>query len=169
MTTAQWLFEYQTLKDAEKERYDMITLLFRSGIKAFRETLISTLGLNPTNEPPDEDDGTPFVPLSLMVGRPEIMHELLQEADRNSVPQAKDHDEQYEAIAQKLASGDFADLHPIFTDASFGKPTPNSQRVTPEEKWRRPENLEFLRSLGVTLINTDDEDGAQEAHESVDG
>lgn len=115
MTQAQWLFEYVSLKDKEKEDFEFVQMSF----KALKRMLVNLLGLNLMNSKEDTEKMTEtelenvFVPLAVMAGRREVVEHILKKFKDEEQPEIKPDDE-FEKLSQAIARGDdLGDMAPI--------------------------------------------------------
>ena len=101
MTRAQWLFEYESLR--EKELFDAKQTV--ETLELFKTLLIHILGLNLLRD--EDDENSPeFTPLSLISGRREIIQMILDKLEgKQSIKQAVE-DPEFEKMSQAIASGD---------------------------------------------------------------
>jgi hypothetical protein len=117
MTKTQWVFEYHALRRKEEQT-------FKSYADAFRQTLVSVLGLNmirPVNEnglpktydEMSDDEKVAFMPLVAWCGHPEMLKKVFEqmqsEIDMSSVT---DPDSDYEKLVASIDAAD-GDMIPI--------------------------------------------------------
>lgn len=157
MTWEQWVFEYASLKRKESQDAELITTIMETSSHSIRETLIGLLGLNLVPKTQVEpSDTTPFVPMSFLVGRPEIMKRLLDDLQNEERVEARPDDE-FEAFSRdlqaRLESGDdFGDMEPVI----------GPDETTPELRWNTDRMQSLLKSVGVTVVD-DSEDQEEPA------
>ena len=149
MSYGQWMFEAAALrrKDRlEREWQQKLTEeIFKSSVKSLREVMIHVLGLHIGAGKGKDGEPTPYIPFALYCGRPEFLEEMIKkdEADEKLVD-ALDQDQ--DSLHEGLANLDSGDLEPIFSGALSDDPL---------ERWRSKENQEFLKSIGIDLVDND--------------
>lgn len=145
MNHAQWLFEATALRKKEREEAEkhdhLIRAIFTASRKTLRELLVHILGLNiGAGKPEGDSDLTPYIPLTLYTGRPDVMNEMMErEKNQEKMKDALDN-ENLDQLNDSLMNLDAGDLEPLFTGALSSDPF---------ERWLAPDNLENLRAVGV--------------------
>lgn len=177
MTWAQWLFEYAALRSKEEEQLKYTGKMMEFSARTLRETMISTLGLNLVHtdslkkEGVDYDEerhGTPFVPMSFLVGRPETMKELIDSYEKYETSEGALNDDDFDKFSRelqkRLESGEEGDMEPIIS-AAIGP-----DETTPEKRWASPQIQSLLRSAGVHIVDEEDTPkvSSQEAQASAE-
>lgn len=145
MNEAQWLFEYYALRKREEEETNFFVTLVRGIITNLREMLIGLLGLNVIKQwtlKPGETapDVTPFVPLSFLVARQDVLKHYIDEGARDDTPVPPEQDAAFEAWSAKLARGDIADMDPILIG------TPDDDKNV---YWRSEAAQQALKAMGI--------------------
>lgn len=163
MTSAQWLFEYMSLREKEKEDNELIIQV----MKALRQVLVSVLGLDllskikrsKAGDEEIEDDDDAFIPMSLLAGRREVIEHLIEEMQREEVSKEAIDDDEFEKMSQAIASGeDLGDMSPLFeVDEAL------NEKLT---EWFTPGREQELRALGVKIV--EDRVGGDIAHVDID-
>lgn len=162
MTWGQWLFEYAALKKKEEKEAELVTTVMEASAHTMREILIGVLGLNLVHKDQFEAErraageevqrGTPYVPMSMLVGRPEIMKELIDELDKHEGGMAAMDDDEFDKFSRelqkRLESGDYGDMEPII----------GPDETTPEKRWNTERMQALLRSAGVFVREEEDPD-----------
>jgi hypothetical protein len=126
MTEAQWLFEFEGLRQKEEATNEMTGEVVKVCVDALRNTLIQVLGLNlvhPDDVLPEErESGQPvFIPYSYLGGQPEVMKHVLEKYEKaEEASKATDRamrDTSFEAFSRDLqrmlTAGQIGDLEPI--------------------------------------------------------
>jgi len=135
MTRAQWLWEYYALQKKDEERTDIIV----DTVKALEQMLIQIFGLNILKD--KEEDS--YIPMSMLVGRREIVEAMLDKISKDSVAKDAIDDDQFEAMSAAFASGemedDLGDMDPIIEE-KIEEATEQSRQA-------------YLRSLGVNIVD----------------
>jgi hypothetical protein len=143
MTYAQWLWEYEALKQKEKEEVETSLEL----MKLFRITIIKLLGLDLLAEKDeadedDEDAGPVYVPLALMVSRREVVDVIMKKMEADSAIQKSLADDAFEAMSAAMARGELiGDMEPVISE-------PAAQEDTVRELLYREE----LAAVGVKIV-----------------
>lgn len=150
MNLAQWIVEANAISQKEREaaKYsaDMTNVLFKAGVKAFRDTLIQLLGTNiGAPKKKNSDDWTPATPLVMFIARPEVLDDALNREKDQEAANAAVGDVQYDAMNTMLMSMSDADMLPILDESAF-LPTIHSAEV------RR-----MLSDIGVDLADVPEE------------
>lgn len=145
MNEAQWLFEYYALRKREEDEGNFFITLVRGIVTNLREMLIGLLGLNVIKRwvlKPGETapDVTPFVPLSFLVSKPEMLKHYIDEGEKDDTVVPPEQDAAFEAWSAKLARGDVADMDPILIG------TPNDDKNL---YWRTEAAQQALKAMGV--------------------
>lgn len=160
MTYAQWMFEYHALQEKERGWAKQIAEVVKGFARSLREMLIGVLGLNlirewkaPKDKPFDTDtkaalaDVTPFVPASILFGRPQVLQAYLddlkktEKEERASEAFRAQQDAAFEAFSAALARGETPpDMDPVL----MGRPGDTLNLY-----WRSEDAQAALRSLGV--------------------
>lgn len=147
MTEAQWMLEYHALRSKEKDQVDLAKTVFLR----FQEMLSDILGLNVVHDTrKDKSEGVrPFVPMSLLVGRPEIMQEYLKGLERGAAEDEGAADESFEKLSQQIQAQ--AEGRPTEDDTSALVPvlTANLSDLDTGNAWQSAEVQAALRALGV--------------------
>ena len=154
MTTEQWHFEYEGLLAREEAKASTLARVFRDAVRAFREVLISVLGLNllkrwigATPEQAERlKDMTPFVPAAYLWTKPEVLEHWQQEALRDEGAEAAMKDEAFEAFSAALARGDLSEVDPRL----LGTPDEGTEKF-----WNSVEVEQMLNRLGVRRVTRD--------------
>ena len=159
MTQAQWIAEYIGLRKMEQEKIEVASKFFEIGGLALRRLLVGLLGLNlakakvgADGEEVAQEEGReePFVPLSYLVSRPELLEAYsAQLSDEVEATHAME-DEEFEEMSKRLAKGDLGDLDPILSAKL-------TERFDAEAYWKSPENQAFLAAAGVKIRHTEAE------------
>jgi hypothetical protein len=145
MTYAQWLWEYEALKQKEKEEVETSLEL----MKLFRITIIKLLGLDllaDQNEKDETDDdlGPVYVPLALMVSRREVVDVIMKKMEADSAIQKSLADDAFEAMSAAMARGELVgDMEPVISETA-------AQEDTVKELLYREE----LASVGVKMVES---------------
>lgn len=151
MTFAQWYFEAMALahkeRQEEKRLQDYISNSFKSYFRSLHESLIRILGLA-VGKSKEEGGFTPFIPLSHVVAKPEVVEQLKKLGDVENATQ----DEGLDTLNEQLAELDIGDLEPIL----FGD-------TDVLDSWFSPENEALLRALGVEMAS--DQEGVERVEE----
>jgi hypothetical protein len=161
MTDAQWLWEYEALREKERDQIDNVMEVF----KLARRGLVKILGLdliqqlwNEESETGDYDEDA-FIPMSLLVSRREIIEHFMKEMEnKKGIKQAMEDDD-FEKLSQAMASGeinDVADMEPVISN----------EQINAALAWNGPLNQKQLEILGIKVI--DKEDLGDTAHISFD-
>ena len=141
MTDAQWLMEYYSLQQKEKNEYTML----EDGLKALRSLLVNVLGLNLLNDLSDVDANEEmFIPMSVLVGRREVAETILKKVDEDINIDKVMSDDSFEEMSKALANGtidDIGDMDPIF-DIDESK----------IEEMQKEEREKELAMLGVKIV-----------------
>jgi hypothetical protein len=153
MTSAQWLFEYMSLREKEKEQTDTLIQTLR----VLKHMLITILGLNLGQKKKDGDeekkdeDEEGFIPLSLVAGRREVVEHLLEQMQSEEVAQVAIDDNEFEKMSAAIAHGeDLGDMSPLFeVDEDLNK-TLNT--------WFTPGREQELQRLGVKIFEEKEDD-----------
>lgn len=153
MSHAQWLAQakiYQIQEQRERESQSkLIEEVFSASIKAFRETLIRILGTNiGAGKPKNPDDPTPFYPMSMIVGRPEVLEELIQREQEELRVTAAVEDPELDKFNDELMNIDFGDIEPLLNSGI------NSD--DPLERWKSDEWQQMLRDMGIEVVGGND-------------
>jgi len=143
MTYAQWLWEYEALKQKEKEEVETSLEL----MKLFRITIIKLLGLDlladqTEKDEADEDSGPVYVPLALMVSRREVVDVIMKKMEADSAIQKSLADDAFEAMSAAMARGEsMGDMEPVISESA-------AQEDTVRELLYREE----LAAVGVKIV-----------------
>jgi len=163
MTSAQWLFEYESLRERESEQTELVI----QTLKSLKHILVSVLGLNLMNgvikkkdqgeEQEDKLDEV-FVPLSLLAGRREVVELMLEKMQSDEVAHDAINDEEFEKMSAAIAKGeDLGDMSPMFdVDEKL-----NETLTT----WFTPVRENELQRLGIKIF---EEKESEVGHVKVD-
>lgn len=152
MTHAQWLIEAAALREhddaARKERTAFAVTVFKAAVHAFRDVLVSTLGLNigTSNVEKDEDAPPRITPFVVFVTPPERLEDIMRRAGDNEEAESAVADDNLDTLNEQLARLDIGELEPLFTEKT----------LDPYERWLSPENVQALRLAGVDLRHDED-------------
>lgn len=108
MTLAQWMFEYEALQAKERDEVEVRVAVETRVLRAQRDMFITLLGLNLLPEREEEkakagDDYVPdILPLSVLVGRPQMIRDLLDGLERAQSETAAAQDANFEAFSANL-------------------------------------------------------------------
>lgn len=154
MTDAQWLFEYNAIKNKEKDQINTIGSLYKNAVVSFRETLIELLGLhiaaddNPQKiifgegKDRDEVEVSDFTPLVLLAGNPAMIEGAFKNReDASKVADALD-DPEFEAFSAALEQDLVGDMDPVILG-------PTDPEEIMKEKWFSPYTQDMVESLGI--------------------
>lgn len=161
MTNEQWLFEYYAQAQKDRELAEFTNHVMKTATHIVRETLIGVFGLNlihradvdERREEDGEEFSTPFVPMSYLVGRPEIMKDLVEKyqkaeaAEKEIESPDEDFDAYSRELQHRLESGDYGDMEPIISD-DYGTEEERAERM--KLHWQSDDMQQMLVSLGVT-------------------
>ena len=145
MSYEDWLFEYEGLRMREEQADTKMTEVYRMAFRDFTRTLVALLGIELKKTAPDEP--VSFVPLSLLVGRPEIMKEFrkLQTSEEAAL------DEQANAASDFVMNTDFGDMEPMFDFSKYDE----LEKEIDDQRHQR-----LLRAMGVEIVSESDIVGA---------
>lgn len=117
MSLAQWTFEARALRRKEDESFKLVQEVFLHAHKVFRNDLISLLGLSIGAGKADEDkpDSTPFIPLNLYCGRPEVMEQLSELDGKEQAATSATKDKSIDALSDLILNMEEGDLEPIIS------------------------------------------------------
>jgi len=159
MTTAQWMMEYHALRAREEAQVNMVTAVFKGAVRALRSLFISVLGLHYTPKPVEgeevseaarDDDGIAiptYMPLSYIVGRPEMLEVLRKNyQDAEGAEQAL-ADTTFDQFSARLAAGDMSDLEPVL------EALPDMDR---DGEFDLAAHHALLESMGIKIVKTED-------------
>jgi hypothetical protein len=173
MNLAQWLFEHKAMRRRDREVVDIAGTFMEMGLKSLRELLINLLGLNLVHRSAAEaeaekrgeelpKDFTPFVPLSFIVGRPDVVSKLQEEYAQADQASRATKDATFDAwsreLQRRLESGDMGDMEPILVGPQF---------ESREQEWMAL-NADLLKSLGVTIRGESEEQEKEKLREEID-
>lgn len=143
MTWGQWLFEYHALRKKEEDEGKFLGEVMVAATNALRETLVGVLGLHLfAEEKPAGSGPTPFIPAAALFSNHHLLKHVIEAKEKAKQAEEAMQDDAFEALSQKLAKGDFGDLHPILRGGNIA-----------EDKnayWRSEEAQLALRRAGVT-------------------
>jgi hypothetical protein len=150
MTRAQWVMEYIGLQNRESDLSDTIGAIYKNSFRGLRDLFIMLLGLKFKNAPIDADpDAFPeFTPMSLLVGRPDVIKLFMEKEEKEEAAEVATTDEQFDEWSKKLAAGDYSDMDPIVTDSMLN-PDPNA-------RWHSEEMQQSLRALGIKIVDPEE-------------
>jgi len=142
MTYAQWLWEYEALKQKEKDDVETSLEL----MKLFRITLIKLLGLDLLADKTEvdednEDMGPVYVPLAIMVSRREVVDVIMKKMDAESAIQKSLADDDFEKMSAAMARGELGDMEPVVSEST-------AQEDTVKDLLYREE----LAAVGVKIV-----------------
>lgn len=116
MTQAQWLAEAIFLRKQEKDQLELTRQVFKEGVKALREVLVSVLGSNIGAGRKKNEDGTSqYLPFVLYVTKPEILDEMIKRDEAGVEAENKTLDD----LNDFLMGMDDGDLEPLFDDTEM--------------------------------------------------
>lgn len=117
MSLAQWTFEARAIRRKEDESFKLVQEVFLHARKVFRNDLISLLGLSIGAGKADEDkpDSTPFIPLNLYCGRPEVMEQLSELDGKEQAATSATKDKSIDALSDLILNMEEGDLEPIIS------------------------------------------------------
>lgn len=147
MTSTQWLFEYFSLKEKERDEFELVESTF----KAFRRMLVGLLGLDLLkNKDEIEENKESFIPMSLLAGRREVVETILKQwKDEETTEYIED--EEFEKMSQAIARGDdLGDMSPIID--------PSGEEADALKQWFTPGRMEELKRMGVKITHHDEPD-----------
>lgn len=148
MTTAQWIFEMRALEARDRAQVDLITSAFQAGVSSLKTLMVGLLGLRWGTEK-DEAGEPMWVPLSHIVGRPEMLKTMFEAQEKSERVDDAVGDEAFDAWSSQLAKGDLGDLGPILE---------NMPDISdPVHLWNTPEIQETMRAMGVRIYNKEEE------------
>jgi hypothetical protein len=142
MTTTQWLFEYHSLQ--EKEKQDTENLI--ETLKVSKKMLVNLLGLNLLKEPGDTEDDETFTPLSMLTGRREIVETILNNMDKDKQIQQALDDQHFDELSTAFANDDIGDMEPVVFNEEEIK-----QKL---EIAKQEEREQELRAAGVKIVDS---------------
>lgn len=169
MSYMQWFAEYHALKRVDKEKVELISKVMEIGIHSIRELFVGLLGLNLIHKKALEAEGTevpegvtPFVPMSFLVSRPEILKQLMEDMEKADSAERGVTDDAFDAwsrdLQQRLESGDMGDMEPLLGPVY----------MDPKERWTMPANLDLLRNLGVKITGEEEENRKKQIRKDID-
>jgi len=151
MTRAQWVMEYIGLQERETALAETVGTVYTNSFRGLRDLLIMLLGLKFKVSPEDADpDAFPeFTPMSLLVGRPEVMKTLIEKEEKEEAAKEATEDEKFDEWSKKLAAGDYSDMDPVVSE-NLVNPDPNAL-------WNSQEMQQSLRALGIKVTEPEGE------------
>lgn len=138
MTTTQWMFEYYSLRKKEKEDVDLVVDV----MKSFRKMLVNVLGLDLMKDSGNKDENT-FMPLSLMVGRREVVDSIIDKIKKEEQIAAALNDKDFDSLSKNMAE-DTGDMEPIIT-------IPSEADIIEMNKKERERQL---KTLNIKLVDS---------------
>lgn len=116
MTKAQWLFEYTALLEREKEDR-------KFQLKAFKNILVSILGLDIPNKMKGDEDPEAYTPLVMMAGNHHLLKAMIDNINKDKddgdpARSSKVGDTEYEAQLARMEAG----MEPMEDDPFAGIP-----------------------------------------------
>lgn len=153
MSHIQWVFEGLALRKKEreerKERMQLVSSVFNESIKAFREIVISLLGLNVGAGTRDEGELSPYIPLINYVAKPELLKAMLDSDAKAEASKSALKDESLDELNKNFMEDfDAGDLEPIFSGILSEDPF---------ERWSSPEHQQDLMNAGVEVLEDGEE------------
>ena len=141
MTEAQWLLEYHALAKRDEEEAKRTVEIF----KGLERLLVQIFGLDLLKDNLEEEEGTDrpsYLPLSMLLGRREVVEAMIEKIKANQVAQQAITDDEFEAMSAAFASGeidDIGDMDPIIEEKI--------------EEISEIDRKNYLESLGVKLVD----------------
>lgn len=149
MSRVQWLFEYHSLINKERESMKL-------NIKVMKGLLINVLGLNALR--PEDAQGNPkdyasltpeeqesYLPLVAWCGRPELLQKISDQIQKEEIVADIGKDTSYETLVAQMDAAD-GDLLPIIQE-KFGIKTEDLKQQTSVNQ------KEDLKKLGIRDIS----------------
>ena len=154
MNWEQWLFEALAIKKKEEAEVEYQTTMATGAFEALQKMLISLLGLD-AFAPKSENSKLPKVlPLSMIIGHPEVLNALMEAAKKDEGEQSASEDETFEALSSQLhqqlktGSSDLpGDMVPLLTDENFA--------LDRNAYWNSIDVQQMLGSMGVKQRGSD--------------
>lgn len=118
MTAMQWFFEYYALRRKEREQNQLLQGLVMAG----RKLAVKLLGLDLQSYVEGAPESDDFIPLSLLVGQPEVLRAVMEQAEEEADGYAAGNDDDFDAMSKQLmeaSSGmkaDDGDMIPIISE-----------------------------------------------------
>ena len=150
MNWEQWVFEARGLQKKEQSEAEARIAMAESCITIGRDMAINLLGLNilTMGKPQEKDKPLNIVPLAMMVGHPEVLQALLEEAKKGEGEIAASEDDVFEALSsqlhQQLKTGQSdlpGDMIPLLTSDDF--------QLDQNSYWNSEEVQAQLHTMGV--------------------
>ena len=140
MTSAQWLLEFESLAQKEKDDTERQLEFF----KLFRKQMISMLGLNLVCKKEElEKDPEMYIPWILLGGRREVAQEIFENMEKEADISKVTQDEEFEKLSSAIASGDIGDMDPILDISDLKL-----------DEVKKTVQLEDLKRAGVKLVDS---------------
>ena len=150
MNWEQWVFEARGLQKKEQSEAEARIAMAESCITIGRDMAINLLGLNILTMGKPQEKGKPpsVVPLAMMVGHPEVLQALLEEAKKGAGEAAASEDDVFEALSsqlhQQLKTGQSdlpGDMVPLLTTDDF--------QLDHNSYWNSADAQAQLQAMGV--------------------
>lgn len=150
MNHVQWVFMAKAFKRKEEQEQERLSHtvaeIFKVSQRSLREMLIHLLGLNIGAGRPEPGEPTPYIPLTALITRPEVMEELLKrESDEKHEEEALDSSSLTD-VNEGLMNLDLGDLEPVFSGQNSDDPF---------ERWMSEPNMGLMKAIGVELYEGD--------------